>query len=67
MVLSEKSSFNGRNHQTRNSSINARSSNVNGHVLNDSSDEEPYDHGNGLDLLKFLIFFFFFKFSYFNF
>lgn len=46
MVLSEKSSYNGtRNHLTRNSSSNARSSNVNGHVSNDSSDDEPYDHG----------------------
>ena len=49
MVLSEKtstSSYNGtRNHQTRNSSINARSQHVNGHVSNDSSDDERYDHG----------------------
>lgn len=54
MVLNQtdKSSFNGaRAPQTRNSSINARSQNVNGHVSNDlSDDEQPYDHGSFLPI-----------------
>lgn len=43
MVLNER--YNGTRNQTRNSSFNTRTSQLNGNSLNDSSDDEPYDHG----------------------
>jgi len=44
MVLNER--YNGTRNQTRNSTFNTRTtSQLNGNSMNDSSDDEPYDHG----------------------